>query len=181
MLVSVESYLASSSMHLLISKSCARLMCVALWPCKCSLSRDGIYRLTGREPAAQPGQHASVEMNQAVRDSRSARSERTLRVVPITRGKRLVCDPAGDSRRISSPGANPAALSSKGATCGRSPSRDAVRRAHGTGTMHTNVGPPHLLVEYVWAGRNQAIQKSGASANSSDCDSQASSLSPRSQ
>lgn len=47
--------------------------------------------------------------------------------------------------------------------------------------VHTNVGPPHLLVEYVWAGRNQAIQKSGVSANSSDCDSQASSLLPRSQ
>lgn len=47
--------------------------------------------------------------------------------------------------------------------------------------VHTNVGPPHLLVEYVWAGSNQAIQKSAVSASSSDCDSQASSLLPHSQ
>lgn len=112
-------------------------MCVALWPCKCSLSRNGIYRLTGREPAAQPGQHASVEMNQAVRDSQIGSLGTDLesranhpRQAPCLRS----CDPAGDSRRISSPEASPAALSSEGATCGRSPSRDAGAPRHGTGT-----------------------------------------------
>lgn len=99
-------------------------------------SRDGIYRLTGRRPS--PVSTPVWRWTKLSEIPRSARSERTLGGVPITRGKRLVCDPAILSVILDASPAQKRILqlsfSSKRATGGRSPSRDAGRRAHWTGT-----------------------------------------------
>lgn len=123
-------------MHLVIRKSCAWLMyvCTSPWILKVPLAG---WNFPSDRSAAQPGQHASVGMNQAVRDSQIRSLGTDLgrrayhpRQAPCLRS----CGPARDSRRISSPEPNPAAPSSKGETGGRSLSRGAGRRAHWTGT-----------------------------------------------
>lgn len=103
-----------------------------------SCPRDGISRLTVEEPggparsARQCGDEPSAVRDSQIR-SRGTDLERRANHPRQAPGLQY-CDPAHYSRRTSSPAPNPATFSSKGATCGRSPSRGAGRGAHWTGT-----------------------------------------------